>query len=77
MGHYEYNQSAIPQLKSHLKILFANRSTYIFNFAHKTPKKKSFIHRKRTILLVFMQALKKFVKAKQWPGMKRTCYCYT
>ena len=35
---------------------------------------KSFIYGKRTIYLVFVQALKGFLKAQQWPGTKRTHY---
>ena len=32
------------------------------------------MHGKHTILLVFMQALKGFLKAQQWPGTKRAHY---
>ena len=38
------------------------------------PIEISFIHGKRTVYLVFTQALKGFLKAQQWPGTKRTHY---
>ena len=56
------------------KVLSLKYCILTLKWARNPIEIKSFIHGNSTILLVFTQALKGFLKAQQWPGTKCTHY---